>query len=1665
MVRSTNSKSLQYINTYSRKDDVPHQEGTLFAVDHIYPNSKKEKSSRFFRMEYTEFFQRLMLTPRDRRTYYECVEGEKRKPYADIEYEYTDDNKEDAINKFDLIIGHLLLGITYEMNEKGVPYLEDRDCIKISSHGPGKRSMHIIINNWYFDKCGDVHNSNVKSFWLSVRNRVPEHLWHFVKIKHGSEIVEMQNENVPLIIDNTRTTKKKDQGETIDTCVYSSFRQFRLVWNTKLGKDRFLDIDPSTGLQARFPKNPGDPDNLPNDVQQLRLFEGCMITMTSNCKQLPDWINPVMNDRQVTATRNMIEINDNQVERLIEAVLVAHGNIFRVNRNQSTSKNSVYLEPITKPYNCPICGGFHTSNNAKASISAKGNMYIKCFSSDKILFIGKDIINEDFNSDDESDDDTKDLSNCFDAGDYFILSNGEIIMKTIDQQQTIKDNGNNKLDEILSQNGQRHVQPTPIINGDVQQPSVEHINQRTLTSGEVANVVNSPIVIIETTNVTSPGVKEGQLVPPCVNTTLKTFLDGNTKYIWCYAYIKHNVQEVYDSYERYRCGLGKKYNFSNGAFGKELIALGHFIEQKTIKREKIRVVTFKRPDPISNINPVKALSDMSGNKMATGPALSPEDALKLLRQNSNNKNTNTSDTIQQSTNTTIGTTNTTTPVGTKGELRLMNKHVDVRNFWDIYLTQDSEAETDYDNLFLCFIDYCRDNYIVPNRFGKQRLLNYIRDWLHIDVRGGIIKGYKCKTDKEEINNAMKEKNLRRIWQYNTAPYQIGWHNGRANERHSKLTSKPWRKIDVHYRHDKYCKPIPELITMTKEFEKNLPDRVKEIQDKQLLLLYLPICNEEAENLKKILANALVEGIIIKDSTQHITLKNRIEQLERETSRINREEYNQLEESIKEDKARLLDEVSWCCAVRSTFGTGKTFNLKPYIEAFPELKVLIVLPRITLTQDYMEEYEAMGFIIRDENSKGKITGDRIIVCLPSLARVRGDFNLLVIDEFKAVMDLQHTLVKKNRVRNRNTGRYQTLEMKCYNALCYYVANTQRVYVADALLTNAHVLEIAKMRQQSEDFCKRVTVYQNLYQKHRDNIVYTVNNRDLLADTIMDFLREGKRVAVPTNCKEYADFLNKMILESNLSITTSLSTSENKSTEPIRSRWRNAQCIIYTPTILAGNSYEEPIDVVCGYFTKLSCDQADSLQMLMRCRNVTSKKYYICIAPGPGKSPIPDSVYPSSEPVKNFLMHIDKYDTTGWPEEFIIPMDMVQIDPIRDTIRADSMYFNSHCGYMKQVHVSSYSSDEGCQYLFRMLLAMRDAGFSYGGNIYIKSAKKEAIALIKEEKKEFSKVRKESYLDEKYTCADSTTQEYHELNKKTNKTKHDMCRILKYRIKRKYQVDNVPKWLFEIDRKNSKQFVRIRRYIGLNGVVDRTTRNELQVNIRRELINGLKYNQTIGVTDPGENSLTNNLVLATDSYNAVEDITDFWTNRDIQLCENALKILELIGAYTFIKEVPRFVVPYNEFNNVNKLKDYIVLKEKEFRQSINDPKEKPSPIDKLASKVTNKAFGINFDMTPTGYKVNNMWIVKNPHNLIWPFNFDFNDREELRILIPEPTISDKSTSWINKKIHAPHIGAYVNNNNTVQAQAPVPTKIEPVPVHKRIPAMSIINDKLRLASVNQ
>jgi len=487
-----------------------------------------------------------------------------------------------------------------------------------------------------------------------------------------------------------------------------------------------------------------------------------------------------------------------------------------------------------------------------------------------------------------------------------------------------------------------------------------------------------------------------------------------------------------------------------------------------------------------------------------------------------------------------------------------------------------------------------------------------------------------------------------------------------------------------------------------------------------------------------------------------------------------------------------------------------------------------------------------------------------------------------------------------------------------------------------------------------------------------------------------------------------------VEMNLNIRTSLITADQRATDTLDVLWRDASFISYSPTVLSGNSYTEAVDVVFGFFTTNSCDQADALQMLMRARNVTSGEYYVCIQNGQRRTPIPEHIPARFESIKQYLLDLSKAmggkdPMEGWPVEFQLPIDIVPHDPGRDQIKENHPYFISMVNHVTQCVVAER------EYLFRMLLYMRDCGFDYGGNVYVKTEDKDGIEEIKEEKKEYKKERSERKYMEKATCDDISHEKYIEINKKTIKTNEEKNQCYKYMVKRKYKVNNTPVWFLRAINGKNRQYTNITKYQRLNGVVEQSRRFNMMKSIRDEEIN-----KTRPVRDDA-NELTRNLLTGEEVYDVVKDMDNLWSNQEHMLCEHTINILKIIGAETFIRDVPSFDVEFREFT-IAHLTEYVTKNAIYLRTLVNDFK---TPMEKIINKVTSKAFGIKIRQTPTGYTVNNMWIL-NQHGLIWPYNKK-NDGEELTPLAV--TADAKTLRWVNNKVlqlrvmHAPQQGACV------------------------------------------
>lgn len=135
----------------------------------------------------------LLKQPAEERCYFEVIRGTcPQKPYFDIDIKDESVSEEQSMS----LIRSIKKSILYDSR------IAEPDILVFSSHGPGKLSYHVVVNNW----CLPDYNSN-KVYCTKIIDRV--------------------------------SNPYKDY---IDGLVYKSIQQFRTYGSTKRGKDRFKKL-------------------------------------------------------------------------------------------------------------------------------------------------------------------------------------------------------------------------------------------------------------------------------------------------------------------------------------------------------------------------------------------------------------------------------------------------------------------------------------------------------------------------------------------------------------------------------------------------------------------------------------------------------------------------------------------------------------------------------------------------------------------------------------------------------------------------------------------------------------------------------------------------------------------------------------------------------------------------------------------------------------------------------------------------------------------------------------------------------------------------------------------------------------------------------------------------------------------------------------------------------------------------------------------------------------------------------------------------------------------------------------------------------------------------------------------------------------------------------
>jgi hypothetical protein len=234
--------------------------------------------------------------------------------------------------------------------------------------------------------------------------------------------------------------------------------------------------------------------------------------------------------------------------------------------------------------------------------------------------------------------------------------------------------------------------------------------------------------------------------------------------------------------------------------------------------------------------------------------------------------------------------------------------------------------------------------------------------------------------------------------------------------------------------------------------------------------------------------------------------------------------------------------------------------------------------------------------------------RLTIVVNSLARVRGTYDVVVIDELVSVLDMISGPLLSPDAR-----------VNVVYTLGHLLTHARTVVVADAMLDAAclHFVLLARVGRKLDplvflDYTRRL---------HGDYVYYPHASVDTWMVELACALAAGKRVVVPCMTKSMAARVTR---EFSKIVPTICYTADGDPAvlhahmADIHKHWADAQLLVYSPVITAGCSFELPhYDLVFFYGHTGLGSVRSAVQMIARVRDVADRKVHVCIG-GEGAS---------------------------------------------------------------------------------------------------------------------------------------------------------------------------------------------------------------------------------------------------------------------------------------------------------------------------------------------------------------------------------------------------------------------------------------------------------------
>jgi len=292
-------------------------------------NQTKEVLRKFAAFkDISTFLEYSKEMPKSTWAFFEMIFGDReQKLYFDIDIEIEKlPQREDLTTFSNKFLNSLISSILAVLKRYNVELNLEKDLLIFSSNSDKKHSYHMIINNYYVSNC-----------------------------KCNTQFAKEVKFEVDPVFQNF-----------IDTRVYSSKQQLRLLGSSKIGKNRYKVLQSYTyGVkQYNFSEI---------DTSFEKLFHASCVTFTENCKSIEITVENQLRDIDLAGLNNEALTQD-QVILILKAVDRMIFNIYKVSK---VVGRMIILQRKATAF-CTLCNRIHENENAFLSVSSNFSVYFYC---------------------------------------------------------------------------------------------------------------------------------------------------------------------------------------------------------------------------------------------------------------------------------------------------------------------------------------------------------------------------------------------------------------------------------------------------------------------------------------------------------------------------------------------------------------------------------------------------------------------------------------------------------------------------------------------------------------------------------------------------------------------------------------------------------------------------------------------------------------------------------------------------------------------------------------------------------------------------------------------------------------------------------------------------------------------------------------------------------------------------------------------------------------------------------------------------------------------------------------------------------------------------------------------------------------------------------------